>query len=284
MLVQALRWRTVLLPLIRVSVVRVFMANSIGLLVNNILPFRLGEYVRTLVVAGEDRALSKSLLMASVLAERFIFDLGMLTIIVTLSIAFTPISWSFKPTIFAVITLVCLTALMLLIAIASATPMTATALVALLRPIIPIKRYARLHRTIFDLAQHLFLLRRHAGTLRLVFQTFLIWALMAMSIFCLFKSFAFVLPFTASIVFLAAVVLAMFLPSLPGHIGTYHLAAVLTLTAYGISNANGRAFAIMIHLVQFVPTTIIGAVCLFRLNLKIGVLIKKATRDPAAEK
>lgn len=281
MLMQALRWRTLLLPLTRVPVKEVFVANSIGLLVNNILPFRLGEYVRILVISQDNRRLTNSSLMATVLLERLVFDLGMLAVIVAVSVVFVPIRGPLNPAIPVIVALGCLIVLVLMIAIAAVRPKTAIALVALLLPFVSVKRCGPFRRSLIDFAEQLSFLRRKVSILRLIFQTILIWVLMAMSVYCLFKSFAFVLPITASVVFLAAVVLAMFLPSLPGHIGTYHLAAVLTLTAYGITNANGRAFAIVIHLLQFIPTTAIGTLFLLRRNLMLGALSRKATESQA---
>ena len=71
---------------------------------------------------------------------------------------------------------------------------------------------------------------------------------------------------------IAAVSLAMFIPSIPGHIGVYHLASVVTLSIYGISEADARAFSIVLHLVQYIPTTLIGWFFLKRTHLSLGAM------------
>jgi len=276
MLIQALRWKTLLSPLAFVPVVEVFSANSIGQLVNNIVPFRLGEYARVLTISRDNKKLTKPSLLATVMVERLIFDAGMLTLVVAGSIAFIPIRWQFNVGILAVATGTVMISVMLFIATAAFEPRIAISIISRLLSLAPATRRDSLRQSLTEFAEVLPLLRQRTNALKLVCQTVLIWSLMMTSIYCLFRAFGFVLPATAPVAFLGAVVLAMFLPSLPGHIGTFHLAAVLTLTAYGITDVEGRAFAIVVHLSQFVPTSAIGLFFLHRSNLTLGIIRRRA--------
>src|SRR5215471_4178050 len=68
----ALRWQLLLKPVKRVGVHRLFAITMIGFMANNVLPARLGEFVRAYAL-GRSESLSPSLPFATIVIER-IFD------------------------------------------------------------------------------------------------------------------------------------------------------------------------------------------------------------------
>lgn len=56
--------------------------------------------------------------------------------------------------------------------------------------------------------------------------------------------------------------LATLLPSSPGYVGTFDYFAMLGLTAYGASRSVAAAFALLVHLVLWVPVTVVGGLML----------------------
>lgn len=58
---------------------------------------------------------------------------------------------------------------------------------------------------------------------------------------------------------LATGTLATLLPSSPGYVGTFDYFAILGLTAYGASRAAAAAFALLVHLILWLPVTLVGA-------------------------
>lgn len=56
--------------------------------------------------------------------------------------------------------------------------------------------------------------------------------------------------------------LATLLPSSPGYVGTFDYFAMLGLTAYGASRSVAAAFAVLVHLVLWVPVTVAGGLLL----------------------
>ena len=82
-IVRILRWRILLLPLGKVSINSVLSAFSICLLANNILPGHMGELVRAYILADENK-LSKSAVLATVVAERVYDGLTVLFILLIL--------------------------------------------------------------------------------------------------------------------------------------------------------------------------------------------------------
>jgi hypothetical protein len=56
--------------------------------------------------------------------------------------------------------------------------------------------------------------------------------------------------------------LAMLVPASPGHIGVYHAAATLTLVVGGMDGGSAASFAVLSHLVNVLPVSVVGAALL----------------------
>ena len=69
--VRALRWRHLLLAVARIDRAPVFRATSVGFMVNNLFPLRLGEVVRAWYLARETGVASAAI-FATVIVERLI--------------------------------------------------------------------------------------------------------------------------------------------------------------------------------------------------------------------
>ena len=53
--IRAIRWEVLLSPIKRVSVLNLFSANMIGFMANNVLPARLGEVIRPIMIARKEK-------------------------------------------------------------------------------------------------------------------------------------------------------------------------------------------------------------------------------------
>jgi uncharacterized protein (TIRG00374 family) len=65
------------------------------------------------------------------------------------------------------------------------------------------------------------------------------------------QAFGWDLPFTASMLCVAFIMLGASIPSLPGNIGAYQVACVFALSFYGIAYAEALAFSIVMQLIEF---------------------------------
>lgn len=85
------------------------------------------------------------------------------------------------------------------------------------------------------------------------------------------------------VVFVAAVVnLGVAMPSSPGFIGTYQWLGVSALALVGVGNEEALAFAILMHAVWYVPTTLLGAALLTRRFLGSMVATPRAVATQEA--
>jgi hypothetical protein len=53
--------------------------------------------------------------------------------------------------------------------------------------------------------------------------------------------------------------LATLIPSSPGYVGTFDYFAILGLTAFGAHRIAATAFAMVVHLMLWLPVTVVGA-------------------------
>jgi uncharacterized protein (TIRG00374 family) len=60
--------------------------------------------------------------------------------------------------------------------------------------------------------------------------------------------------------------LATLLPSSPGYVGTFDYFAIVGLTAYGASRTAAAAFALLTHVILWLPSTVVGGLCLISLR------------------
>ena len=72
---RAFRWRYMVAPIKKVRFSKLLAATCIGFMANNVLPLRLGEFVRAYSLSSQDREVTKSASLATIFVERMVFDL-----------------------------------------------------------------------------------------------------------------------------------------------------------------------------------------------------------------
>jgi uncharacterized membrane protein YbhN (UPF0104 family) len=77
-------------------------------------------------------------------------------------------------------------------------------------------------------------------------------------------------------------VLSTAIPSAPGYIGTFELAAVAALGALGVPGESALAVAVLTHVTTTIPIAIAGGVSLARMSLSLGSLATAAGESQRA--
>jgi len=111
--------------------------------------------------------------------------------------------------------------------------------------------------------------------IKLLFYTLIIWFLyfLYLYIFVIFGT-NFNLSFYEILIVFIFISIGMAIPLAPGGIGTAHIGAIISLGFFGISKSDALAFGIIFHLVQFIPTTIIGFFLFYNKYLKYNFFDK----------
>lgn len=275
---RAWRWRSMTAPIKEVQFSKLLSATAVGFMANNVLPLRLGEFVRAYSLSKQDKGISKSSSLAMIFSERLVFDLA------TLIAIFGIVLWTSDLEALAE-----KKSLSLLILTASVTGYVFALLMAKWPDKIAHFVYQSLSffpervremssEVIQRFALGLQFMRSPAVGLSVLGQTALIWFVLGISNYFVFQAFSLDVPLEASFVTLVVVSIAISAPSSPGFVGVYHYGVILSLGAYGVDSATAAGCAVIMHAAQYIIVTLYGLY-----HLKKGHLSLKEIEQEAEE-
>ena len=273
--IRAIRWEVLLSPIKRVSVLNLFSANMIGFMANNVLPARLGEVIRPIMIARKEK-IKVSTSLATVAIER-VFDILGVIVIASLLFCFLPSDnetnsqavilqlkkWS---AIMAFLGICAITTLFLL----SLYPKRAGAVFEKLLFVFPHHLRDKLVNMLQSFISGLQVFDHKTKLLWAGALSIVIWLLNAASIYVLCYSFDIGLSFAGSCFVAVCLALAVALPQAPGFIGVFHIATQKSLDVFGIDLSSAQSFAILLWAINFVPITITGLLFLWREGISFG--------------
>ena len=251
---RALRWRLLLSPVGRVRYLDSLGALLVGYLANNVLPARLGEFVRSHDL-GERSGLSKSTILGTIVVER-VMDTLVVVVIASFAIFILSVRGIVAS---AVLVGLAVTALLV---VAIVVGLVAHRLPGADRMAAFLNRWPQVHGLLVRLRAGLAVtanLRVMAGALLL---TLVSWSCAVLGFASAAQSVG-VEPTIGQAALLAAGVnLATAVPAAPGYVGTFELAAVTIAASVGIDRESALAFAIILHALSLVVTSLGGALAL----------------------
>jgi uncharacterized protein (TIRG00374 family) len=268
-LMRAMRWRALFAPGRRPARGPVIAATMIGYLFNNIMPARAGEAAR--VVALTQRAGTPAPeIVGTVVVERAYDVLSILIIFFCAAPWLPRVSWFGPAAVFAAVLTVVFAATIWVLAVHGDRPLR-----FLLRPLARLPRLSteRVDAAVVELATGLSGLRDRRVALEAFAWSIGIWLVSALWAWIVLLAFQPTLGFSAGVLVIVALGLAMILPSPPAAVGVFEAAALLALKAYGVSQTAALPYALVLHVANFVPF-ILGGV----LTLQLGA---RRPRRPA---
>jgi len=294
-LLRAVRWRHLLLPAGRPAFSSLVSAIMIGFMSLNLLPFRLGEFIRAYVL-GRRASMSKTGVFATVMVER-VLD-GFTTLFLLLLVLFLrPLPESSRVGVwiqaFSYLALFIFVSAMVFLVLAR---LRTDWIVRVLERILgrfpgllgPVVRIVRAFAGGLDVLSDFRLFATSIGL------SVLIWLTMAAWYWTLMFAFGAVggsgmggqVGFLGSVFVLVAIALGVMIPSSPGFVGPYEFACIMALTALGVDTAGAESYALVSHAAQFIPITLIGLVYLYIENFSLrevrseGVRLKSEFEPP----
>lgn len=286
--IRAVRWR-ILFVEDAPSIGRLFIVQNEGIGINNVLPFRIAsEAVQMAVLTVRDR-IKGATALATLVAERVI-DVVVSMAILAVAFFFVPEMDNFGPFVLGGI-VVALLAVVLLRALALGSEVIV--LISRFRFLTSITNAVSFLRTerlrsfgsavvsfLASFADALRLLEKERR--RLVASTAVsigYWVLVGVTSWIVAEAIDLpISPITATVVIMGTIFFATAVPAAPSAIGTFEFAVVYVLDFFGVDRSDGFAFAVIIHVVFFLPPTIIAAIFLPR----EGVLSFRRRREEAA--
>ncbi|MOA26846.1 hypothetical protein D3C78_1476740 [compost metagenome] len=73
--------------------------------------------------------------------------------------------------------------------------------------------------------------------------------------------------------------LASIVPSAPGQVGTFQFFCVLALAMFGVPEALGLSYGLVLNIAEFLPVTLLGVLFLLKENLSLNQVLN-AKEEP----
>jgi uncharacterized protein (TIRG00374 family) len=285
--VRAYRWKLFLLPVGNVRFGSSFSSMMIGYMVNNILPLRMGELFRAYSI-GQAEKISKSSAFATVVVER-LFDILCLLLILGIIFLFFPFpSWIRQSSLITLAGTVILVAMLVFLIFKTELAVK-----------INVKVFGVLGKRIAEKIEHitrqftrgLDIFKRTEHYFIIIVASLILWVFYAACVYCVLYTFDFVSPefpliqhspIMISLVILAVGTIAIIIPSTPGAVGTYHGVVVLGLSLFGVPAEQAMGFALVNHLLNYLPLTLIGLYCYWRHNLHLSEIQAQEDLEPVS--
>jgi hypothetical protein len=279
--VISLRWGSLLRAIQPVPLTKLMPLVSIGYMGNNVYPFRSGEILRIwLLQRNHGIPLARS--ATTVIVERIFDGLVMLTFIfVALLLLDTP-----SP---EVRTIASVTAPLFLIALAvffvlAARPNLLRQVAAFVGGLLPGKLGGFIAHLTEDFIAGMGGLRSPTDLAATVFFSYACWLLEASVYWIVTFAFDLNLTYLQMLLVVGVVNLAGLLPASPGQWGVFEFFVSTVLIAEGAPADTALAYALVVHMVIWLPVTLLGFYFLVRQGLNLGALTRarelEAT-DPA---
>lgn len=276
---KVLRWRFLLPDESPVRMSRLYRILHISFLLNNVLPARLGDVARVAMTSRQP-GVRLGHVISSLLTERVTDTVTLLTCFVAIS-PFLPIPDQYTGWLHtAWYTLASIAGAAVLLAILRKHVRGVAARVHL--PSTPATERLRAEAGSFGDGFRQLAMR---GRVIPIWGTSVVAWLGAFAInWLLLRALSIDVPVTVAVLLTCTTNLAMLIPSSPGYIGVFHAAATLSLVPFDVDAARALSFAIIAHLVNVLPVSILGASFLLVGRESLNVDLKgwrKQKADPA---
>ncbi|MEN4010932.1 MAG: lysylphosphatidylglycerol synthase transmembrane domain-containing protein [Bellilinea sp.] len=267
LVVRALAWRAILGE--NISPIKTFWAINQGYLLNNLLPFRAGEFGRAFLLA-QATGMQPARVLSSIFIERA-FDLAIAAgmLLATLPLALG-MAWARSVAIITL--LVVLTALVILY-LMSKNRLWVTQRIEKIG-----ERWVFVRRVILpqfvSLLDGLSTLAEPRRFIVSLFWIGMSWVVAMTTYYIFLLPINPQSPFWWGIFTNAVLAMGIAIPSAPAALGTFEASIVGALTILGFDQTAALAYAITIHFVQIVVTGILGLTALARQGKSVGNLFR----------
>lgn len=270
---RAVRWHYLLIPEKVIPLSSLYPATIIGYMANNLLPARLGEFVRAYILARREQ-LAPPAVFASLVIDR-LFD-GFTVLLLLLLTLFTlqlpsgmeDAALALKAGGMAMFTLYCGVVLFMYL-LKRQTVRTLSVVGYVLKPF-PTGITDKIIPLLGSFIGGIRLSSRTSHFAAVVATSAAIWFLCLISVDMTLRSFDVHLPLTASIFILILLVFAVMVPASPGFIGTYHYACYKGLTVFGVPETTSVSIALVMHGTSFFPVIIAGFYYLWKNKISLN--------------
>jgi uncharacterized protein (TIRG00374 family) len=251
---RIVRWRYLFAPTTRPRLGATTSAYLVGQFFNNLLPLRAGEAARVEALRRRART-SRTETAGTIVAERA-YDVVCLLVLLFVLVPWLPrVSWLHDASIGAIALIGAIVVLAAVLLLFDESPLRLFLAPFRLLPGFTTERVVSMAE---NLGRGLTSVRGLRAALVAVVLTTVSWIVMGVAFW--FVSFAFDLPRTLLLGMLVVIAtnLAQVLPSAPAAAGVFEVSGVLAVTAFGAPRAVALSYAVVLHVMNFVPYLALG--------------------------
>jgi uncharacterized protein (TIRG00374 family) len=251
-----------------------FSATMIGFMANNVLPLRLGEFVRAWALARREN-LSKTTVFATVIVERIVDMLTLLGIF-GLALAVHPIhkeSAAWEITRRGAVALVVLSVgFTVFMVVLERRPQLMHAVIGKVSHLLPARHRERAVVALDHFVAGLGLFRDIPRLLWVFLLSFLMFGMFALALQVSMMALRIQVPWDAGLTMLVITAIGIMVPAAPGYIGTMNAACVAGLLLFGVDKDQSVPFSWFYWAGQWIPVTALGLYYLRREGLSLRSL------------
>lgn len=263
--VIALRWQFLLRGVRYVALLPLTGIVAVGYMGNNVYPLRAGEALRILLLR-RSHAVPVAGSATTVVVERAFDGIVMLTFML-LGVLLVDVQAEEIQLVANVGAPVFLLAVLVFFVLA-AFPNLLSALVQRVANLLP-QRLGDLLRGLSDgIIEGLNSLRSPVHLAGAVLASYATWAIEAGVYWIVMTAFGLDLPYAAALLVVGTVNLAGLIPASPGQVGVYEFFASAVLVGLGVAPDTALAYAVVVHLVIWLPVTVVGFFVLVQHGLR----------------
>jgi uncharacterized protein (TIRG00374 family) len=272
--IRAVRWGWLIHEARPIPRAHLFGATMIGFMANNVLPLRLGEFIRPWALARRER-LSKTTLFATVVVERAI-DMVTLLVIFGLSLLVHPISGETEAGRMtqagaSVLVLACAGLTAFVVALERSEKFARAVIERLAAPL-PEQVRGRASRALEQFVRGLKLFRDLPRVLWVFALSFAMFGVIVLGLAAGMWALSIEVPWYAGLTMLVITAIGIMVPAAPGYIGTMNLACIAGLAIFGVEKERAVPFSWFYWAGQWLPVTLLGLYYLQREGLSLRSL------------
>ncbi len=274
---RAVRWRAILDPVHpRLPVGPLWRATAIGMMVNNVVPARAGEFARAFALTRERRDVTFPTAATSLAVDRvfdalctiLLFVLAMLDPAIPAGITIAGRTLQQM----AVLGLGLVAALFAALLLVARFPYQVELLVARTAGRLLPRLAPTLGRLVHQVAEGLAVLHEPRRFVVVFLWALVHWLMNAFAFWLGFEAIGIEAPLSAALFTQGLIVIGVSIPSSPGFFGVFEAFAKIALPIYGVSEQQAVTWAIGFHVLSFIPITVIGIVYFGRLGMHLADL------------
>ena len=271
---KALRWRTIIDPVKRISFRDMLSIFSVGQMVNVSLPALTGQAARVLLLAKRAE-LPKTYCATTILLEVLFDGISLLILMLASSTTFVFPGWLAKSGLLAGgVLAVLLVAFLLIVHNRRKIRIFGRRKFKVRFPRI----FERIRHVSKSFADALDMLKSVRHTFLTAIFSLSIWASQALIMIFIIKAFNLPMPIWGALVVLAINSVLLAFPITPGNLGTLQWACVASMALFGISKENAIGFSIILHVLDIIPVFTAGLMFLYMDHLRYGEIRDEALK------